>query len=894
MGLSRNTVVRPTDLNLPGLQIPFEAIYGQMQQYQSDYDTMGQLSSIVPKYIEKDTEWAGKYKQYANEISTAVTDAFASGDTAQALRTLRSGQQALASEWKPGGLANALQERYTAYSSGLETLQKAHEKDPTQINYQYGQHIFNTGIKDLEYDYTSQKYNSIGKPNIYNYTDVSARLRDEVKTIIPDVTENDIVSGFWIHRLKQKGYDDARIKSVWQGVLNSPEIQQQLAVEAYNKIGNMTEDEKFKYMGQAADQVKAELKDVSTQLSKLSVIDRQKYLKSIGLYNGPLDGKDGPMTKEATDALKNQYKNKYKQIYSTDIDQFLANEFVVKPYEKQFMGYFGQETSKLVRPNTVALQQQRLKHAEKLQNQEFMFYQNLQEKESRGGVYTPTQSTDVVKHFNDAKKAANDIVVNSEKDLKKLGENPAIQKMYGANGKEDWQQNMKTAVAVMEMNIPDEEKGKKLAKWLGLSDEAASDVFMDLTENAATYKQYLVTHNKAVEAVSRINNQEEIIYKDAAKDKMKEIYAKNKLAGESYDNFTKSFFEAAKMTVAQLKNAAPELKRFWNGNKGYSAAAQNVNLAAFELRGIQSETAQKIKSGKYIPNSSVRFSISGTSNNYGAGRISDAVRQDMKAGSLYGYEDFSTGNRDEFTDIHGKKVKLEDLDPSTVNVEYDAGWGQPSYILTAKSKDKKFYTLRVKPPKTHDNLIMESLDQEFAIGVNDGNLESAARAARFREEHNGNLLDIAGASIKPNNKNITGEVAELKMGNSVYSLERPFTTSYSSDYANGYKLEVITFNDKDGKQKWATALRPPEGPVTLVGKSEKRDGTIKPNINHTNVSDVFFRSYDEAIDNTLLLKTASEIPVNQVYETIPKDLKGINLPGSKVVIDNNNEEEDNG
>jgi hypothetical protein len=343
------------------------------------------------------------------------------------------------------------------------------------------------------------------------------------------------------------------------------------------------------------------------------------------------------------------------------------------------------------------------------------------------------------------------------------------------------------------------------------------------------------------------------------------------------------------------KSKDASLNRFYVNNQTQGAYAltygvppQENNLAKTLVYKAKKETSAQIKSGKFIPNNQIRYSLSGLNPNYGGGRLSAAVKQDLKSGSLYGYEDFTTGNRDEFTDIHGKKVKIDNLDPSTANVEYDSGWGQPSYFITAKDNtDKTYKTIRVKPPATHSSLIETVLDQEIAIGVNNGDLKSAARAARFREEQNGNILDIAGGSIKPTNKNIVGTKLQAKLNDSVVELDRPYTSAYKIDYAGVYDLEIITFTDRDGKQKWATALTDDKGNRSIVGKAEKRDGTIKPRLTHTNLADMLYSSYGDALDNVSLFKAVNEIPVQQVYETIPKDLKGMNLGqrNTKINID---------
>lgn len=70
----------------------------------------------------------------------------------------------------------------------------------------------------------------------------------------------------------------------------------------------------------------------------LSVRSRQKYLKYIGLYDGKIDGKDGPKTKAGVLALQKMYFPKKHQDgkYGKNTDILLVNALRVKKYAKNF------------------------------------------------------------------------------------------------------------------------------------------------------------------------------------------------------------------------------------------------------------------------------------------------------------------------------------------------------------------------------------------------------------------------------------------------------------------------------------------------------------------------------------------------------------------------------
>jgi hypothetical protein len=338
-----------------------------------------------------------------------------------------------------------------------------------------------------------------------------------------------------------------------------------------------------------------------------------------------------------------------------------------------------------------------------------------------------------------ARQDAKELSVESEKDLKNVLKNAGIK------DQEVLQRNL-TAFEKSD-NFEDFKK-----QFPGIDPNALFNTYTDLKANAATYKESLVNVAKAHDILARVDQEEVEIYKQAASNVFDKPYNRLKINKETKEEFIKSATIAASMNQDELrKSKDASLNRFYVNNQTQGAYAltygvppQENNLAKTLVYKAKKETSAQIKSGKFIPNNQIRYSLSGLNPNYGGGRLSAAVKQDLKSGSLYGYEDFTTGNRDEFTDIHGKKVKIDNLDPSTANVEYDSGWGQPSYFITAKDNtDKTYKTIRVKPPATHSSLIETVLDQEIAIGVNNGDLKSAARAARFREEQNGNILTFA-------------------------------------------------------------------------------------------------------------------------------------------------------
>lgn len=71
----------------------------------------------------------------------------------------------------------------------------------------------------------------------------------------------------------------------------------------------------------------------------LTIKKRQTYLKNLGYYTGKIDGKEGPLLKEAYKKLQEDYfvrKKDIDGIYGNNTDILLQNAYNVKKYAKNF------------------------------------------------------------------------------------------------------------------------------------------------------------------------------------------------------------------------------------------------------------------------------------------------------------------------------------------------------------------------------------------------------------------------------------------------------------------------------------------------------------------------------------------------------------------------------
>lgn len=104
----------------------------------------------------------------------------------------------------------------------------------------------------------------------------------------------------------------------------------------------------------------------------LSIRNRQKYLKYLGFYTGSVDGKEGPLTKEAYLNLQKTYftrKQDIDGIYGNDTEKLLLSAYRVKKYTKNFkLEEFKCKCGKYCTGYPAALDIQYLKNLQKVRN----------------------------------------------------------------------------------------------------------------------------------------------------------------------------------------------------------------------------------------------------------------------------------------------------------------------------------------------------------------------------------------------------------------------------------------------------------------------------------------------------------------------------------------------
>lgn len=166
--MNRYTQLSYSNFDLPMLQLPFEQLNELVGSFQKSKDEFDALSELVPKYIKdskSDTELVGQIKSYQNQVVNQLADVAATGDVSEYRRQLTEAKKAIANMWKPGGAANALEQRYdqeqarikevTEFFKDNKLLQERFKKD-----YAYN---------NIEYDPDTGGFKSLGGQQYYKH-----------------------------------------------------------------------------------------------------------------------------------------------------------------------------------------------------------------------------------------------------------------------------------------------------------------------------------------------------------------------------------------------------------------------------------------------------------------------------------------------------------------------------------------------------------------------------------------------------------------------------------------------------------------------------------------------------------------------------------------------------
>ena len=304
-----------------------------MQQYQLEKDTYGQLSKAMPNYINQDTPEALQFKDLTGKLSDAVTNSFAQGDTQTAMRSLRSAQEELRKQWQPGGLANALNSRYSQYQDAVKAINEGTKNNKSSVYGDYYRDQLDQSVKKgINYNPETGTYSSIGSPQISKEVILGDEVDDFLKGWMADkgVQITKSADGMWYNKVTQEQVDPNELSGALNQFYKQPHIQQALGVYGWDRARRMDpEAARQAYRSKlvnSLDQQSQEadkLKDLLNTGNKRQIQELQADLKAKG-YNLTVDGIAGPKTKQALENYIQEVTDEVSTLKS-QIDSNLQN-----------------------------------------------------------------------------------------------------------------------------------------------------------------------------------------------------------------------------------------------------------------------------------------------------------------------------------------------------------------------------------------------------------------------------------------------------------------------------------------------------------------------------------------------------------------------------------------
>ncbi len=353
MSIARGTVIRPVNFQMPVLQLPFEQIWSNMQQYQQQKDTFEANKDLMPETLPQSEPWARQYKEYVDKLSGAVTDAFSSGKTTEAMRALRQAQSELKREWSPGGLAYALQSQTSGYKKAMEEIREYAKKTKgPQYSAFYENQVRQQVADGLGYDPSSGTFNSVSTPKMLDEVIVGDEMDKFFKDWKSDkgVGIQKSADGYWYYKNSTERVSEEELTKAGRAFLQQPHVRHATQINGwYNaeqiRNAGLEADEISKQrlmMKQSLETAAAEQRQNIASMEAMlksgkrsSVMEVQQSLKQSGYDPGTIDGIAGSNTKAAFQKFKSEVDGLLEQrmqqnlsaIDNMSLDAVMQNNF---------------------------------------------------------------------------------------------------------------------------------------------------------------------------------------------------------------------------------------------------------------------------------------------------------------------------------------------------------------------------------------------------------------------------------------------------------------------------------------------------------------------------------------------------------------------------------------
>lgn len=326
------------------LQVPtldYDMLNSIAATKQAEFDNIASLNAMVPNALQNADDLAKQqeYRTLVNNGTQAVTDAYMKSVSTGAM-AYRDFKNQVQKAWQPGGVADMLNKRYSAYFAADKAIDDFYKDDTSPVNKALAKkQLRDQASRDTGYDPSTGKYNQIATPELYKNPKINERIDAMLKEIMANGDTQflgDLNKSSWIQKIKTETREPERIKLAFQALSQQPEYASQIQRDADYR--SMTIDP-TKHQALFEANQKASLDQLTTQASKAkndkqSTKDWQNLLRQQG-YNVEADGDFGALTEKATkDLLEKQKNSVNSNISEYDFKNQMRNEV-----SNSYLGY---------------------------------------------------------------------------------------------------------------------------------------------------------------------------------------------------------------------------------------------------------------------------------------------------------------------------------------------------------------------------------------------------------------------------------------------------------------------------------------------------------------------------------------------------------------------------
>lgn len=319
---------------LPELNV--EMLDSTMGNLQNSITQSNLLSKQRPQVLNNkpDLELYQEYKTMVDSGLQKVTDSYKTGGFKAGQAAYNQFLQQVTDEWRPGGRANLLNERFNAYKNATEEINKFAKDDKRSINTSLAKFQLQEELsKPIDYNPDIRKGNSIKTPDLYKDPDLRSAVDDMLKEIKTNGTTSflgDFNRDWWVNKISTETREEERIKLAAEALMSQPEFQAQLQRDVqyktyttdknkYEKSFIESEKQRLDKFTKASEKAKTSPKETK---------DWQNFLREQG-YNIEVDGQFGTLTEEATKQFLDSQKSR----------TFDFNEQLTSEVKQNYMDY---------------------------------------------------------------------------------------------------------------------------------------------------------------------------------------------------------------------------------------------------------------------------------------------------------------------------------------------------------------------------------------------------------------------------------------------------------------------------------------------------------------------------------------------------------------------------